>query len=125
MSNASSNSSKPKRQRGHLLRVLERLGLLSPEQVDDVRVEQEQDPSQNTVNLVLKRGVSQESIEFAEEVDSDDLPEPEDPSTGEILVGQFKAASKQAQSGMNETVTQGVRLSDVAAAIAKKAKASG
>ena len=117
------NSNKPRR-RGHLLRMLARLGFLSPGAVEEIRKVQQTAPLEKTANIVLNKGLATpQEIETAEHTASGDIPayRPNgecDPTTGEILANNFQ----ETQQTISDTVTQSMQLSDIADQISLKKK---
>lgn len=110
-----------KRKRGHLLRMLEKVGIIGPEEVEEIKREREENPLEETRQILMNRGVSQEEIDFAEQTSSEDIETPpngtmEDETTGKRLV--YKRQEMEDQMG--ETITTGIKLADLAAEIAKK-----
>jgi hypothetical protein len=97
--------------------MLERFGIVSPLQIEDVTAEQDACPSKDTGDILLEKGyATQTQIDVADKTPSDPNGLVREPTTGEYAVLQLK----KAKACMDETITQGTRLSDVAAAIAAK-----
>lgn len=111
--------------RSHLIRMLEKLGIISKEEAKKVEQEKENNPFDETSDILMNHGVSKADIELAEATDTDDIDCPAPiPINGEMVEEttgkQLVHKRQEVQDKMGETITTGIRLADVAAAIAKK-----
>lgn len=105
MSNANSKSPKPP---GRITRLLQKLGFITKAQAEEVEQAVKSDPSMTSRGFMLRKGwVTEDQIEKVTKDPDSCCP---------------KSNFSEARESMGETITQSVRLTDVATAIAKKSR---
>lgn len=103
--------------KGHILRMLERFGIINSSQAEEIDREIKASPSKSAKDILLDKGfATEDQINVANRTPSDpeDLDRKE--TTGEFAIRQLQ----RAKDSMDRTITEGIKLSDVAAAIAAK-----